>query len=82
LGTGRNDSTEKPGIPLRHYAADVPRLRIVLGPRSGKFDSDIVEPGPPAMITPRGILLIYNGRNIPSIGDSTLAEGTMPPGRY
>jgi len=75
------DSTEKPGIPLRHYAADVPRLRIVLGPRSGKFDSDIVEPGPPAMITPRGILLIYNGRNIPSIGDSTLAEGTYATGQ-
>lgn len=60
---------EKPGIPLRHNAVDMPDLAIVLGPRAGKFDSDIVEPGPPALLTPKGILLIYNGRNIPAIGD-------------
>jgi beta-1,2-mannosidase len=53
-----------------------PELRIVLSPRKGKFDSDLVEPGPPAMITDKGILLIYNSRNIPSIGDPTLKEGT------
>ena len=41
-----------------------------------KFDSDLVEPGPPAMITDKGILLLYNSRNVPSIGDSTLEEGT------
>ena len=28
--------------------------------RPGKFDSDVVEPGPPAFITPQGIFLIYN----------------------
>ena len=28
------------------------------------------------MITDKGILLIFNGRNVPSIGDSSLAEGT------
>jgi len=72
---------EKPAIPLRHNAVEVPRLKIVLGPRAGKFDSDIAEPGPPAMLTNKGILLIYNGRNIPSIGDSTLAEGTYAMGQ-
>lgn len=48
----------------------------VFGPRKGKFDSDLVEPGPPAMLTDKGILLIYNSRNVPSKGDSSLAEGT------
>jgi predicted GH43/DUF377 family glycosyl hydrolase len=48
----------------------------VFGPRPGKFDSDLVEPGPPAMITDQGILLLYNSRNVPSKGDKNLAEGT------
>lgn len=51
----------------------------VFGPRKGKFDSDLVEPGPPAMLTDRGILLIYNCRNVPSKGDTSLAEGTYAP---
>ena len=48
----------------------------VFSPRKGKFDSDLVEPGPPAMLTDKGILLIYNSRNVPSKGDSGLVEGT------
>lgn len=72
---------ENAPIALRHNAVEVPHLKIVLGPRPGRFDSDIVEPGPPALLTPKGILLIYNGRNIPSIGDSTLAEGTYAMGQ-
>jgi len=67
---------EKPDIELRRNSVEIPEVKIVFGPRKGKFDSDLVEPGPPAMITDKGIVLIYNGRNIPSIGDSTLAEGT------
>jgi predicted GH43/DUF377 family glycosyl hydrolase len=72
---------EKPSIALRHNAIETPDLKIVIGPRPKKFDSDIVEPGPPAMLTDKGILLIYNGRNIPSIGDTTLAEGTYSAGQ-
>ena len=72
---------EKPPIALRHNAVETPDLKIVLGPRPKKFDSDIVEPGPPAMLTDKGILLIYNGRNVPSIGDSSLAEGTYSAGQ-
>ncbi|MBC7851164.1 MAG: glycosidase [Chitinophagaceae bacterium] len=67
---------EKATIELRHYAKEIPEMRIVFGPRPKKFDSDLVEPGPPAMITPNGILLIYNSRNVPAIGDSALVEGT------
>ena len=33
----------------------------VLGRRRGRFDSRVVEPGPPPLMTPQGILLIYNG---------------------
>ena len=52
------------------------RLVSVFGPRKGKFDSDLVEPGPPAMLTDKGIVLMYNSRNVPSKGDSSLPEGT------
>lgn len=72
---------EKAGVPLRHNAVEMPDLKIVLSPRAGKFDSDIVEPGPPAMLTGNGIVLIYNGRNIPAIGDTTLPEGTYSAGQ-
>lgn len=33
----------------------------VLPRRPGKFDSKVVEPGPPPIVTKEGILLIYNG---------------------
>jgi len=33
----------------------------VLGRRPGLFDSRVVEPGPPPLMTPEGILLVYNG---------------------
>lgn len=33
----------------------------VLPKRPGKFDSRVVEPGPPPILTPEGIVLVYNG---------------------
>jgi len=51
-------------------------LKIILPTRPGKFDSDLVESGPPAMLTKDGILLIYNSRNDKKIGDTTLETGT------
>lgn len=33
----------------------------VLSSRAGMFDSKVVEPGPPPVVLPQGILLIYNG---------------------
>jgi predicted GH43/DUF377 family glycosyl hydrolase len=44
---------------LRHWteALDAP----VLARRPGMFDSRVVEPGPPPMMTADGILLVYNG---------------------
>jgi len=37
----------------------------VIGPREGKFDSRMVEPGPPPIMTKDGILLIYNSSDKP-----------------
>lgn len=38
-------------------------LKGVLRPRAGYFDSALTECGPPALLTDRGILLLYNGQN-------------------
>ena len=38
-------------------------LLKVLIPREGKFDSELTECGPPAIMTGQGILLLYNGKN-------------------
>jgi beta-1,2-mannosidase len=67
---------EQPPVKLRDEALNMPDLKVVLPTRAGKFDSDLVESGPPAMLTDKGILLIYNSRNVPSFGDKSLAEGT------
>jgi beta-1,2-mannosidase len=72
---------EQPPIPLRGQALNMPQLKIVVPTRAKRFDSDLVESGPPAMLTDSGILLIYNGRNIPSIGDTSLPEGTYAGGQ-
>lgn len=72
---------EQPPLPLKGEALKMPDLKIVVATRNKKFDSDLVEPGPPAMITDQGILLLYNGRNIQSIGDTGLAEGTYAAGQ-
>ena len=55
---------------------DKGKIKTIFGPRTKKFDSDLVEPGPPAMLTESGIVLIYNSRNVPSKGDTSLVEGT------
>ncbi len=67
---------EQPPVKLRSQALNMPQLKVVLPTREGKFDSDLVESGPPAMLTDKGIVLIYNSRNEPSFGDKTLAVGT------
>jgi beta-1,2-mannosidase len=44
----------------------------VLSPRAGYFDSWLVEAGPPAILTTRGIVLLYNAGNLGAHGDSTM----------
>ena len=55
--------------------------QAVLSPRKGKFDSNLVEPGPPALLTKNGVLLIYNSRNHEEYGDKNLADGTYAAGQ-
>ncbi len=50
--------------------------RAVLEPRAGLFDSELVEPGPQAMLSDAGILLLYNGKNAAQGGDVQLQAGT------
>ncbi|MGA2685387.1 MAG: glycoside hydrolase family 130 protein [Verrucomicrobiota bacterium] len=49
----------------------------VLKPRQGRFDSVLVEAGPPAVLTDKGIVVLYNGKNGSASGDPSL-----PPGVY
>jgi beta-1,2-mannosidase len=44
----------------------------VLSPRPGYFDSWLVEGGPPALLTPHGIVVLYNAGNSGTHGDSML----------
>ena len=52
-------------------------LRIV-ETRPGKFDSDLTECGPPAILTDKGILLLYNGKN----ATTEKADPSLPKGMY
>ena len=62
LGTAA-DKTDQMGLSsspdLIHWTEAT--ATPVLPKRPGKFDSRVVEPGPPPIITPAGIVLIYNG---------------------
>ena len=39
-------------------------MRKLMSPRKGYFDSHLTECGPPAIMTNKGILLLYNGKNL------------------
>lgn len=45
------------------------QLKVVMAPRPGTFDSALAEAGPPPIWTPRGIVMLYNGRNAAKDGD-------------
>jgi predicted GH43/DUF377 family glycosyl hydrolase len=57
-------------------------LRPVLFPRPGRFDSLLVEPGPPAVLdrTDGSVTLLVNGANHPRRGDPSLPPGSYQPG--
>ena len=54
---------------------------VVLKTRINKFDSALVEAGPPAVMTDRGIVLIYNGKNAAKSGDDNLKPGAYSGGQ-
>ena len=53
----------------------------VFGPRAGNFDSDLVEPGPQAILTDDGIRLLYNSRNSKIKGTTNLPDGNYAAGQ-
>ncbi|HVT96025.1 MAG TPA: glycoside hydrolase family 130 protein [Acidobacteriaceae bacterium] len=52
----------------------------VLEPRRGRFDSSFPETGPPPILTSRGIVMIYNGKNAATGGDPQLGANTYAVG--
>ncbi|HET9709243.1 MAG TPA: glycoside hydrolase family 130 protein [Gemmatimonadales bacterium] len=57
------------------------KLVKVLTPRPGYFDSWLVEAGPPALVTPRGIVLVYNAGNSATVGDPALPSRVYTAGQ-
>jgi len=53
-------------------------LKAIVSPRSGKFDSQLTECGPPAIVTGKGIVLFYNGKN----ATDEKADPSLPKGTY
>jgi predicted GH43/DUF377 family glycosyl hydrolase len=53
----------------------------VLTPRPGYFDSWLVEPGPPALLTGHGIVLLYNAGNSEKFGDPRLPARVYTAGQ-
>jgi predicted GH43/DUF377 family glycosyl hydrolase len=74
-------ANEKAPIALKGQALNMPLLKIIVPTRDKMFDADLVESGPPAMLTSKGILLIYNARNLKNIGDTSLPDGTYTGGQ-
>lgn len=53
----------------------------VFAPRPGYFDSWLVEPGPPAILTDHGIVLLYNAGNSATHGDPALPARVYTAGQ-
>jgi predicted GH43/DUF377 family glycosyl hydrolase len=57
-------------------------IKKLVVPRQGYFDSQLTECGPPAVMTDRGILLLYNGKNRSGdAGDRRFAANTYAAGQ-
>ena len=70
---------------LLHWEAleneETKKLVSVLAPRAGFFDSRLVEPGPYALYTQQGIVLIYNSSNAANNNDENLPKFTYAAGQ-
>jgi len=54
---------------------------VVLAKRPARFDSSFPEVGPPPILTERGIIVIYNGKNDPESGDPELGPNAYAAGQ-
>ncbi len=66
------------GIDWTPLLGDSGELLHVFKPTLEEFDSHLTEPGPPALYTESGILLLYNGKNLSGEG----ATAKYPEGTY
>jgi len=55
------------------------QLKTIIKPRKGCFDSLLTECGPPALLTDKGIVLLYNGKNGKKEGNG---DPAYPSGAY
>ncbi len=72
-------------IDLIHWSpieASDDKLFVLMAPRAFHFDSGLPEVGPPPLVTDRGIVMLYNGKNSefdanrdPNIGPGTYSGG-------
>ncbi len=62
---------------LIHWTQGAPVLKT----RPGKFDSNLAEAGPPAVLTAKGIVLLYNGKNSQHGGDPKIGAGAYAVGQ-
>jgi beta-1,2-mannosidase len=59
-----------------------PVPKFAMAQRKNLFDSGLAECGPPALLTDKGIVLLYNGKNAgPGSGDPTLKTGVYADGQ-
>lgn len=73
-----NLATSDNGLDWQPMLDEQGELLRVFSPTLDDFDSHLVEPGPPALYTQEGILLIYNGKNLSGEG----ASSEVPEGTY
>ncbi len=79
------EESRKVELRGRHYevtqSGGVNAIVPIVPRRHRRFDSTIVEPGPPAIYTDAGIVLLYNGVNHPQLGDPRLPARAYSTGQ-
>jgi predicted GH43/DUF377 family glycosyl hydrolase len=73
-----NLATSKNGVDWEPTLNEQGELLHSFKPSLNEFDSHLTEPGPPALYTENGILLLYNGKNLSGEG----ATSKYPEGTY
>ncbi|SNR40135.1 Predicted glycosyl hydrolase, GH43/DUF377 family [Maribacter sedimenticola] len=73
-----NLATSTNGIDWKPTLNEEGKLLHSFTPTLNEFDSHLTEPGPPAIYTDAGILLLYNGKNLSGEG----ATSKYPEGTY
>ena len=73
-----NLATSEDGLNWKPTLGEDGELLHSFKPTVNDFDSHLTEPGPPAIYTENGILLLYNGKNLSGEG----ATNNVPEGTY